>query len=391
MDEELDVEISSEENDTNVGELQIVDLYNEHDNKIIDEFNNNITSTMDIKLDYDKTEFSLEWLDIMEETIRYIDNILRNPNRFIINEEEVVKVELARRITVDSIKHLARNTNLIQKYDKKTGDIKPSKILNINKEENFNTYENRFIYSLIKNMKAYINFKKKAIESVTNAKDDKIVKYNAETKIGSTKYNMVLSLNSSIDSNSKDAHNIEDVLARVTKVDNKVTDLMSSELYRTIDKLHVALVTSPIKKTNVILKNTNFQYAVKLWNYMQEHMGGDSTNIKDSKEEKIEGKIKDFSDEAFLLEYLILDTYAGGKGKKVHQKDKKEISKKIINSMLQKLLEMDSIDKQEILDLIDKYYTVVKYKNVVNDQDIHDKFKSCIEEYTKRFNSLNLE
>ena len=145
MDESFDEVISSEENDTNVGELQIVDLYNGHDNKIIEEFNNNITSTLDIKLDYDKTDFSLEWLDIMEETIRYIDNILRNPNRFIINEEEVVKVELARRITVDSIKHLARNTNLIQKYDKKTGDIKPSKILNINKEENFNTYENRFI------------------------------------------------------------------------------------------------------------------------------------------------------------------------------------------------------------------------------------------------------
>ena len=89
MDEELDVEISSEENDTNVGELQIVDLYNEHDNKIIDEFNNNITSTMDIKLDYDKTEFSLEWLDIMEETIRYIDNILRtfkhSFNKFILS------------------------------------------------------------------------------------------------------------------------------------------------------------------------------------------------------------------------------------------------------------------------------------------------------------------
>ena len=390
MDESFDEVISSEENDTNVGELQIVDLYNGHDNKIIEEFNNNITSTLDIKLDYDKTDFSLEWLDIMEETIRYIDNILRNPNRFIINEEEVVKVELARRITVDSIKHLARNTNLIQKYDKKTGDIKPSKILNINKEENFNTYENRFIYSLIKNMKAYINFKKKAIEGITNAKDDKKIKYNAETRVGSTKYNLMLSLDSSIDTNSKDENNVENILKRVEKVDNKVTDLMSTELYRTIDKLHITLVTSPIKKTNVILKNTNFQYAVRLWNYMQEHMGPDTSNFKDSKEEKVEGKIKDYSDEAFLLEYLILDTYTGGKGKS-QEKTKKEISKKIINSMLQKLLEMDSIDKQEILDLIDRYYTVVKYKNVVNDKEIHDKFKACIDEYLGKFNSLSLE
>lgn len=55
----------------------------------------------------------------MEETVPYIDNILRNPNRFIVNEEEIVKIELARKITVESIKHLSKNTNLIQDYDKK--------------------------------------------------------------------------------------------------------------------------------------------------------------------------------------------------------------------------------------------------------------------------------
>lgn len=40
----------------------------------------------------------------MEQTVPYIDNIFRNPNRFIINEEEIVKIERARRITVESIK-----------------------------------------------------------------------------------------------------------------------------------------------------------------------------------------------------------------------------------------------------------------------------------------------
>ena len=96
-----------------------------------------------------------------KRTIRYLDNILRNPNRFIVNDEEIVKIELARRITVDSIKHLAKNTNLIQSFDEVTGEVRPSKILNINKEECFNTYENRFIYSLITIMKMYIEKKEK--------------------------------------------------------------------------------------------------------------------------------------------------------------------------------------------------------------------------------------
>ena len=374
-----------------VGELQVGNLYNEYDNDEIEEFYKELSSSLDISVDYDKTEFNLEWLTIMEDTIRYIDNILRNPNRFIVNEEDIVKIELARRVTVESIKHLSRNTNLIQEYDKETGDIKPSKILNINKEESYNTYENRFIYSLIQNMKTYVMFKKKGLESVSSAKDDKKLKFSGTTRVGKTKYEISINLTSSLDSSvSQDENSLENVMARIEKLENRITDLTSSEVYKTINKLHIALVTSPIKKTNVILKNTNFQYAVKLWNYMQEHMNADMDNIKDSKSEKVEGKVKKYSDEVFLLEHLILESYINSDTKKT-KKQKKEVSKKIVNSMLQRLLEMDSIDKKEILDLIDKYYTVIKYKSVVNDKEIFDKFKTAIKNYKDRFNSVEIE
>lgn len=373
----------------NVGELKLTDLYNEHDENLIKEFNDNLSSTLNIKKDYDKTELSLEWITIMEDTIRYIDNILRNPNRFIVNEEDIVKIELARRVTVESIKHLSRNTNLIQKFDKKTGEVKPSKILNINKEESYNTYENRFIFSLIQNMKSYINFKKKSFEKVAKAKDDKKLTYEGVSKIGSTKYKISVIMESSLDEDSKDENNIENILERIEKLEHRITDLTSSEVYKTISKLHITLVTSPIKKTNVILKNTNFQYALRLWNYMQEHMNDDTKNVKEVKDEKIEGKLKNYQDEEFLLEYLIMNLYS--KGKQEKKEKKKEVSKKIVNSMLQKLLEMDSLDKKEILDLIDKYYTVIKYKNVVNDKEIHDKFKIAIKKYTEKFDSLSLE
>lgn len=374
-----------------MSELQITNLYEETSDELLEEFTGNITSTLNLKTDYDKTEFSCEWIDIMEDTVRYIDNILRNPNRFIINEEEIVKVELARRVTVESIKHLSRNTNLIQDYNKKTGDVKPSKILNINKEESYNTYENRFIYSLIQNMRSYISLKKRALSSVTANKDDKKFRYSATSKVGKEKYNISINLDSSLDSvdAENDEGSIDKVLARIEKLEQKINDLTQSEVFKIINKLHLALVTSPIKKTNVILKNTNFQYAVKLWNYMQEHMENDTQNVKKSTDDKIDGKIKDYVDETFLLEFLALDHMNGGNEKRNTIK-KQEVSKKIVNSMLQKLLDMNDMDKKEILDLIDKYYTVVKYKNVVNDKEIHDKFKQAIDKYCKKTN-LNIQ
>ena len=115
-------------------DLKIIDYYNNADDKKKEAFSSHINSNLRVITDYNSEDYDYEWLDRMEKCIRYLDNILRNPNRFIVNEEDIVKIELARRVTVESIKHLSRNTNLIQDYDKKTGDVKPSKILNINKE-----------------------------------------------------------------------------------------------------------------------------------------------------------------------------------------------------------------------------------------------------------------
>ena len=46
-----------------------------------------------------------EGILLIKETIPYIENIYNNANRLIINEEEIVNVELAKKITAESVKH----------------------------------------------------------------------------------------------------------------------------------------------------------------------------------------------------------------------------------------------------------------------------------------------
>ena len=262
-------------------ELEIIDLYTKTNDEKNNKFSENINSNLHVKTAYDRVNTNFEWLEIMEDTIRYLDNILRNPNRFIVNEEDIVKIELARRVTVESIKHLSKNTNLIQDYNKETGDVRPSKILNINKEESFDTYENRFIYSLIKNMKFYIDRKKRNLVEESYSKDDKTLEYSAKSNIGKENIDINMTINSKRDDkkSNKDESGLT-ISERIEKLETQISDLTSSSVYQTIDKKHISLVTSPIKKTNVILKNVNFQYAVKLWNYMQSHMEDDTKKVK---------------------------------------------------------------------------------------------------------------
>ena len=236
-------------------ELKVIDLYQKTPDKTLTKFKNKTNSTLKVTSDYELVDSDTEWITIMEDTIRYIDNILRNPNRFIVNEEDIVKIELARRVTVESIKHLSRNTNLIQDYDKKTGDVKPSKILNINKEESYNTYENRFVYSLIQNMKGFIARKKSMGIKESSLRNDKVMEYNASSKLGDEQINVSMKLNSKLHSNTNKNSDGLTIPERIEKLELQISDLTNSEVYKTLAKLHVALVTSPIKKTNVILKN----------------------------------------------------------------------------------------------------------------------------------------
>ena len=120
--------------------LGIIDLYEKSNQERSKKFIKKTSSTLRVETDKKKITRDIEWIEIMEETIPYIDNIFRSPNRFIVNEEEVVKIEQAKKVTVETIKHLSKNTNFIQTIDKKTGDVTPSKLLNVRKEESYDTY-----------------------------------------------------------------------------------------------------------------------------------------------------------------------------------------------------------------------------------------------------------
>ena len=368
-------------------ELNILNIYdnsNEHRN---DQFIDNIDSKLHVITDFDDAESNYEWLKMMEDTVPYLDNILRNPNRFIVNDEEIVKIELARRVTVESIKHLARNTNLIQDYDKKTGDVKPSKILNINKEESFDTYENKFIYSLIKNMCYFIDHKKKNITPTSGSKDYKTMEYNGTSNLGKEKVNISMTLSSKLKgtSNPGDKGTVQE---RIEKLELQINDLKSTSVYKNIDKLHITLVTSPIKKTNVILKNVNFQYALSLWNYLQTHFDSNPRIKMKNKNYFDNGNLKKCVDESFLLDYLVLTSA----GEKKSEQNSLELSEKLVENLVEKVVNIDSnIDNVKLKELIDKKYCVVKYKTVVNERQIEQKFKKYMDDYLDRIKDLRLQ
>lgn len=366
-------------------ELKVTSLIKTASEKSISSFANNTRATLNVSTQLNKVEVSYEWLDIMEDTIRYLDNILRNPNRFIINDEEIVKVELARRITVDSIKHLAKHTNYITKIED-NGDVKPSKILNINKEESYDTYENRLIYTLIDNMQTYVEIKKKEANLSSSMKDTKKIEYTGKSKIGKENIGITMSLDSNLNDNGDDGSNENGTLAeRIAKLDQNIKMLTNTDVYKDLRRKHVARVIPPIKKTNVILKNTNFQYAMKLWDFLQNHIANDSKKTKNNKNYEDNGILKEYFNDTFLLNYLAMNTI----DKELTQQEQIQAVDEITDKLIERIVELninlpEAVLKEKLGDKI----AITKYKKQAALLEIQNAFTKSIDNYLERIQNF---
>ena len=363
--------------------LKVVELLDTVSDRDKAKFTDNVRSSLVVNTDMKKVEVDLEWLEIIEDTIKYLDNILRNPNRFIVNEEEIVKVELARRITVDSIKHLSRHTSYIQDIDD-DGSVKPSKILNINKDESYDTYENRLIYTLIENMRNFVEVKKKSLISENSIKDVKKAKYSARTNIGKEQVFVELDYTSSL-VDRKGARGERPLDERLQRLDDDITMLSNTEVYKTLKRLHVARVIPPIKKTNVILKNTNFQYAMKLWDYLQSHVADDTKIIKANKKFEDNGVLKEYFNNTFMLDYLAMNTLS----ESANKEKQIEVIEEITDNLLQRIVELNvDLPLTTLKEKIGDKIAMIKYRKEASLTEIQFTFSTHIKAYLEKIENF---
>ena len=240
-------------------------------------------------------------------------------------------------------------------------------------------------------MKSFIARKKSMGIVDSSLKSNKKFEYTGSTKVGDEEVNISMNLASAIGGDSKSSapkNKGESVAERIENLELKIADLTNSEVYKTIAKLHIALVTSPIKKTNVILKNVNFQYAVKLWNYLQENLEDNTSTESDNQNYEDDGELKEFADETFLLNYLIMDTLNKEESEEGEQK---EISQKIVENMVKQVVTLNTeITLTDLNKIVEKQYEVIKYQQVATAKKIEEIFNKNIDKYLNRVDKLRI-
>lgn len=349
-----------------------------------------INSTINFKSDFLGDALNFDWLDQIEFSLTFLDNIVRKPKLSLIREENVVKIEKSKRVTVDSIKDLSKHTNYIAKIDEQTEDVEPSKILDVRNEETYNIYENRFFYTLYNNLVRFVTRKEEELKDFETSVD-KMLEYNSSTKANNEKINIELKITSAQipkkDDGKKFAKQIEEARERIRNIQFYFSSWKKSDIIKSLDKLHVPPVHPPIKKTNVILKNPNFQIAMKLWDFLQTY-GLDNDEDANSTFNMVENEnLRDLLNQSFLLDYFVLDSVS--KSKREQKAKLTKYAAIMINQQIKKVISIllnngIEISEKEILGIIVNEIEEEKNKRLVGSSDVKKKFESVIDEYLER-------
>lgn len=343
----------------------------------IEYFTKNTKSNIEAKEIINKSYLDYSWIDKVEEAIPSLDSIIRNPRRFIVSEEDVVRIEKTKKVSLESIKDLAVHTNYIQEVDE-DGFVKPIKLLNIFKEETIDLYENRFIYSLIKKLRFFVQDQLTYKEQSTSNTNEKSLKYEGTTNYKNQ--NITISIDLHAKDNIVDEENEAITKEREEKIQHIKDVLDDFEASKFMKMMKNATeVRSPIRKTNLILKDYNFNKALYLWEYLE---GFETTSPQkiDNKENNLyTNTMNNKLDLTYFVNYCILNNINTKNGNITTFQ-----SENIIESLFEYAKKFDINEKDLRKELEQKINEASNYKN--NEKNNARKaLKQFVENHEVRF------
>ena len=211
----------------------------------------------------------MRWVEMLEDCIIPLDTIIRNPRRFIVQEDEVVPVHLSKKVTPDSVRHLAQHTHMISNI--RGDDIQPNKILNVSREDTIDIYENRFIYTLLQKLRVFME---KRTNVLFKSMDDEemahiVMKGQFEPQKGEkVEFSVDLSTVTRpyMGGDELDPRHMAP-LARIDRINQYLQSFTFTSFYK--EMRGCALVRPPIMRTNVIMKEPNFKKCLALWQFIE--------------------------------------------------------------------------------------------------------------------------
>ena len=242
------------------------------DSEYVNSFYNNFLAgetTLFQSQTIDQKVFDEEWIKTVESYFPSLNVIVMNPRSNVKREEVVVETERARKVDSQSIKHLAANTQLLREV-RDNNEVIPNKILSSYSEFDYHLYENRFIMTLINRLFYFVKARYEIIKQNVESYERRNLSVKSNFPLNQTTVEFDLNITLIDESPDKEQNEYNKMLlARVKELDRLVTSLKN---HRFMDLMKNAKkVYAPIQKTNLIMKEYNYNNAYLLWLFLDRY------------------------------------------------------------------------------------------------------------------------
>ena len=207
-----------------------------------------------------------DWVEAIEKGLVHIANAINEERQFILSEGEVVPIEKVKNVSVESVKHLAKHSNLISR-DPVDGEIIPDSIYTVERLNDYTVYENRFLYMLLCYLRDFISVRQDKIVELSHKYDGRLT-LDKSLDLGGRKisYRIDLKEERKKDRYLRDSDSNKDMIDRRSLIFRTVIALLSTPLME--DAAKASMLKPPITKTNVLKMDKHFRGAVELYDYI---------------------------------------------------------------------------------------------------------------------------
>ena len=208
-----------------------------------------------------------DWLEMIEAKLEFIEKAIKEERQFIRTNGEVEPIEKVKRVSKDSVEHLARHSNYFTREPEEGEDMIPDQLYVVERLSDYAVYENRFLYMLLCYLRDFIGMRYEKILELTNtyvgnmAMEKDVVEINRKVKV-----HVRLEEERKNDEYLREHNMAQRELDRMRILHQAVLAFLKTPLMVEVAK--TPMIKPPITRTNVLKMNRNFREALNLYEYV---------------------------------------------------------------------------------------------------------------------------
>ena len=208
-----------------------------------------------------------DWVDRIYEGLPFVEKAIREERQFIRQQGEVVPIEKAKRVSKNSVEHLARHSDMITHEPPEDEDLVPDKLYVVERLSDYAVYENRFLYMLLCYLRDFIDIRYSKIVELghtykANMAMDKTVKIGKRV----LKYKVDFKEEAKDDPFGMFEGGADTLMKKIEEERHIISALLLTPLMKTVSKS--PMLKPPITRTNALRMDNNFKNALALYDYV---------------------------------------------------------------------------------------------------------------------------